>query len=64
MFKSVDWNRVLNYAWHVLLLGGSVATQIYAPQLAPVIVPAIQAAGQLSPSPSGVTIFKPAPAAQ
>lgn len=52
--KSLNWNNILTYAWHVALLAGSVAAQIYAPGIAPVLLPALQAAGQLSPQPPGL----------
>ena len=58
LLKKIDWSRVLNYAWNVALLAGSVAVQIYAPGLAPILLPALQAAGQFGPSRAGVTLLK------
>lgn len=61
--KKINWNAVLGWAWHIALIGGSVATQIYAPGLAPIIMPALQAAGQLSPPPAGLQLSVMSPPA-
>jgi len=57
-FKALDWNKVLATVWHAgLLVGSAYLTQnpkyLWA-------VPALQALGQVSPSPD-LTIATPEP---
>ncbi|HEX7787425.1 MAG TPA: hypothetical protein VF653_14495 [Methylomirabilota bacterium] len=56
MFKSIDWNKALATLWHAGLLVGSA----YLAQNPKYIwaVPALQALGQVSPSPD-LTIATP-----
>jgi hypothetical protein len=60
LLKSVDWSKVLSYGWHLGLLAGSIALQAYAPHSAQIWLPVMQAAGQLSPQPEGVTLLNKA----
>ena len=55
---KLDWYNVLMYMWHIALVGGSTYVQVAHPELAPVVIPAIQAAGQVTPPPPGVSIVK------
>ena len=56
-FKSIDWSKVFSYAYHVGLLAGSVALTQYAPHQAVVWGPLLQALGQMSPHPEGLTVL-------
>ena len=58
MFKNIDWSALASYAWHIALVAGGIAVNVYAPGLAPVLLPALQAAGQVSNPPSGVHLYK------
>ncbi len=59
--QSIDWTKVLSYVWHLALLAGSAYVSVAQPQLAPLLVPVIQAAGQFSPPPSVGSVLAPAP---
>lgn len=56
-FKSIDWSKVLSYGYHIGLLAGSIAVQTYAPHSAQVWVPLMQALGQASPTPEGISLM-------
>ena len=55
-FPSIDWSKVLQYGWHLGLLAAVVALQAYAPHSAQIWLPVLQAAGQLTPTPPGVSV--------
>ena len=57
MLKNVDWSHVLGYLWHLGLMGGAIALQVYAPQSAQMFAPLLQAAGQVGSVP-GLSVYK------
>lgn len=57
MFKSFDWSKIFSYGYHVALLAGMVAIQQYAGPAAQVWLPLLQALGQVSPRPEGITLM-------
>ena len=58
MLKKINWSNLLGYGWHLGLLAGSIALRAYAPESAVIWAPLLQAAGQVSPTPPGVTVLR------
>lgn len=57
LLGRIDFSKILSYGYHLALLAAPILIQAYAPGQAAILLPLIQAVGQASPTPEGISIL-------